>query len=98
CSSSGLHNTEPQFELGLVNDQLKRLLAIDLDHRDSLQVAPQQGLVGIDVALVQDKQVRVPSPELIEMLARLVAQAAALSPVQNHAPHRRAASGRSPVA
>ena len=45
------HSIEPGPQAGFVQDQLGDDRAVDLDHGDSLEVAPQQQLVALDVDL-----------------------------------------------
>src|SRR5260221_448542 len=51
------HSIEPGAKAGFVQNEFRDGRAVDLDDRDSLQMAAQQQLVALDVDLVQGKAV-----------------------------------------
>src|SRR5215471_8462284 len=76
----------------LLHEIFKQLLAVQRDHRDTLQVGAVQPLVERDVALQQLEVVI--GADAQQHAARLLAQVTARAGVQRDALH----SGRSPVA
>ena len=73
---------------GLVDEVVEQLLAVERDHRDPLQVAAQEVVVGLDVDLFE----RV--ADALQDDACVVAQVAARAPVEDQS----AQSARSPLA
>ena len=72
---------------GLVHEVVEQLLSIERDDRDSLQVAAQQLIVGLDIDLVERMA------DALQRRARVVAEVAARSAVEDEAQ-----SPRSPLA
>jgi hypothetical protein len=73
---------------GLVHEVVEQLLAVERNHRYSLQVAAQQLVVGLDVDLLEWVA------DALQRSARVVAQVAARPAVQDEG----AQSPRSPLA
>ena len=46
-----MHSSEPRAQLRLIDEVLERLLAVDRDDRDPLQIGAQERVVAVDVAL-----------------------------------------------
>jgi hypothetical protein len=62
---------------------VEQLLPVERDDRDSLQVAAQQPVVGLDVDLVERMA------DALQRIARLVAEMAARAAVEDEAQSRR---------
>jgi hypothetical protein len=73
---------------GLVDEVVEQLVSVERDHRDPLQVAAQQVVVGLDVDLVE----RV--ADALQDRSRVVAQVAPGAAVEDQP----AQSARSPLA
>jgi hypothetical protein len=72
---------------GLVHEVVEQLLSIERDDRDSLQVAAQHHVVGLDIDLVERMA------DALQRRARVVAEVAARAAVEDEAQ-----SPRSPLA
>jgi hypothetical protein len=68
---------QSRTEGGLVDEEVRQLLTVERDHRDPLQVAAQEVVVGVDVDLLE----RV--ADALEGRAGVVAQVAARAGVED---------------
>jgi nitrogen fixation protein FixH len=83
------------IEFGFVDQQLDRLLAVDLDYRNPLQIRTVERFIGLDIALDQDELMTLARAE--QQLSGVVAQATAVAAVQHNRSHA-ATGARSPLA
>ena len=77
-----LYRSQPQRQVRCVDEEVVQLLAVERDHRDALEVARVQLVVGLDVDVVErEVLLTAQSPQHV---ARLVAEVAARAPVDGH--------------